>query len=365
MAMTIALICNSINPDLNAYFRAKLRIPEQAVGAELLWFCNGRVKPEAAQPIRTSSLSPASSFSAFFFVDCLLSLYVIAVLLWKRARTVVFDTAHISNLPLALWCKLFGIETVFTIHDWDPHPGRRNRATRWYNQACRDYLADRFIVFSRTPAQRVPVAVLRLSGFEPRPARTERGKYFLFFGRIEPYKGLSSLLEIAKLLERRLPDHEIWVAGKGSDPTLADLSAMPNVRVINRFIDQAELDDIFGGAIATLLPYQSATQSGVAVLSYAYGTPVVAFDVGALGEYIDRGQSGELVRHGDHEAFVDQMMRVETGLPDYEAYIRGGFEERYGVSALVSQYAGFLRGLVQDEADRAPLRAGEERKRLR
>ncbi|MNX38427.1 D-inositol 3-phosphate glycosyltransferase [compost metagenome] len=363
--MTIALICNSLNPDLIAYFRAKLRIPETEVGAELLWFCNGRVKLEAAQPVRTSSLSPASGFSAFFFVDCLLSVYVLAVLLWKRARTVIFDTAHISNLPLALGCKLFGIEIVFTIHDWEPHPGPRNRATCWYNQACRDFLADRFIVFSRTPAGRVPTTVFRLSGFEPRPVREGRGKYFLFFGRIEPYKGLSSLLEIATLLERRLPDHEIRVAGKGSDPALAPLAARPNVRVINRFIEQAELDDLFGGAIATLLPYQSATQSGVAVLSYAYGTPVVAFDVGALGEYIERGHSGELVRPGDLEDFVAQMMRVEARLPDYEAYIRRGFEERYGVSALVSQYAGFLRGLVQDSEGLTPLRAGEERHRVR
>ncbi|MNK93346.1 hypothetical protein D3C87_1135030 [compost metagenome] len=101
------------------------------------------------------------------------------------------------------------------------------------------------------------------------------------------------------------------------------------------------------------------------MLSYAYGTPVVAFDVGALGEYIERGHSGELVRPGDLEDFVAQMMRVEARLPDYEAYIRRGFEERYGVSALVSQYAGFLRGLVQDSEGLTPLRAGEERHRVR
>ncbi|MNY83668.1 hypothetical protein D3C86_2265970 [compost metagenome] len=50
------------------------------------------------------------------------------------------------------------------------------------------------------------------------------------------------------------------------------------------------------------------------------------------------------------------MIRVEARLPDYEAYIRRGFEERYGVTALVSQYTAYLRGLVQDR--------GKERKRV-
>jgi|GEM_PF-2584166 len=343
--MTIAFVCNSLNPDLVSYFYAKLRIPEQEVGARLLWFGNRRAAPPSGVRVRTSSVSRSSGFSALFFLDCLISCYVIAVLLWQRVRFVIFDTAHVSNLPVALWCKLFGIRTVFTIHDWEPHPGRRSAVIGLYNRFCRNYLADRIIVFSGVEFEGVPLTRLRLSGFEHRTQEQARNPYFLFFGRIEPYKGLANLLEIAQLLERQSPGHAIWVAGQGRDPSLPRLMERPNVRVINRFIDQAELDALFGGATATLLPYDSASQSGVAVLSYAYDTPVVAFDVGSLAEYIEPGLSGELVPHRDCRGFVARMLQVEKELPRYVTHIRDGFEERYGRSALVAQYSELLRQL--------------------
>jgi glycosyltransferase involved in cell wall biosynthesis len=137
----------------------------------------------------------------------------------------------------------------------------------------------------------------------------------------------------------------IVVAGKGSDPALSELSKQPNVDIINRFISDDELDDLIKGCIATLLPYDSATQSGVTILSYSYGKPVIAFDVGELGYYIENGFSGYLVQHGDHEQFLERMLLVNECYDVLSENVCNYFQ-KFNSTSLVSQYNKLLPSFV-------------------
>ena len=51
-------------------------------------------------------------------------------------------------------------------------------------------------------------------------------------------------------------------------------------------MQENELDELISNASLTILPYTSATQSGVIIKSYALGTPVAVSDIEGLSEYV-------------------------------------------------------------------------------
>ncbi|MFV7639069.1 MULTISPECIES: glycosyltransferase [Shewanella] len=329
-----AIICNSLNPDLVLYFKKKV----EGLDGENVYLANRQVASKLG--IRTSSFSTVSGLSWWLLVDCILSFYVLLYLFYKKVNYVIFDTAHISNIPLAVLCKLLGMKLVFTIHDWNPHEGAQSKAVTLYNTVVKKYLGDEFIVFSPIEFCK-PIHKLTLAGFDFNGV-SEKSDYFLFFGRVEPYKGLGHIVVLANLLIENGHDERIVVAGRGNDPALAELKKLPNVEVINRFIPDEEVASLFGACIATILPYDSATQSGVVILSYSFGKPVIAFNVGELGCYIENGVSGYLVQHKMYSEFFNKMMLVRS---NYQRFSKGVVEyfEQFNSESLVRQYNNLLR----------------------
>lgn len=111
-------------------------------------------------------------------------------------------------------------------------------------------------------------------------------KCFGFFGRIEYYKGLDLLLETYKRLS--FSGVKLLIAGKGEIPqeALDYIHSDPNIELINRWIEDDELYSLFERIDFTLLPYRTATQSGIIPLSFSFARAVVATNVGALSEQI-------------------------------------------------------------------------------
>ncbi|MBO2644929.1 glycosyltransferase [Shewanella algae] len=331
-----AIVCNSLNPDLVLYFEKKV----ESLGNNAIFFGNTAISSKLG--IGTSSFSQTPRLSIWLAVDFFLSFYVMAQLLFKNVQCVVFDTAHISNVPLAVLCKFFRIKLVFTIHDWNPHEGVQSKAVSLYNAVVKKYLGDEFVVFSPIEFYK-PMHHLTLAGFDFKGGE-DKGDYFLFFGRIEPYKGLKHIVTLAHILISNGHKERIVVAGRGDDPALAELNKLSNVDVINRFISDEEVGRLIGGCIATILPYDSATQSGVVILSYSYGKPVIAFNVGELGNYIEDDVSGYLVQHNMHSEFVRKMMLVKNNYDHFSKSVSEYFG-RFNSESLVHQYNELLRKL--------------------
>lgn len=121
----------------------------------------------------------------------------------------------------------------------------------------------------------------------------------LFFGVIRPNKGLHVLLRAMK----RLPDCTLVVAGASDDAryqkqvrVLIDQLPTGRVEYIDRFVGDDEIPGLFLNSSVVVLPYTSfAAQSGVLHDALAYRLPVVATDVGALGESVRRWGIGRVV----------------------------------------------------------------------
>ena len=115
----------------------------------------------------------------------------------------------------------------------------------------------------------------------------------LTFGAIRPYKGVDIALEALARVDKDL-DVRLVVAGRswGSADGLAEharrLALGDRVEFIDRFIPNEEVARLFTSSDAALLPYRSASQSGVVQLSFAYDRPVIASRVGGLPAAVER-----------------------------------------------------------------------------
>ena len=118
-------------------------------------------------------------------------------------------------------------------------------------------------------------------------------KNLLFFGLIREYKGLDILLEAFHGLPE---DYQLIVAGEpyGSfEKYQALIDGCPGkdrIHVFPKYIRDSEVKDYFSAADVTVLPYRSATQSGISSISYHFEVPMIVTAVGGLKSTIgDRG----------------------------------------------------------------------------
>lgn len=120
----------------------------------------------------------------------------------------------------------------------------------------------------------------------------------LFFGLIRDYKGLDILIEAMDQLD---DNYQLIIAGEcyGSFDKyqqLIDQSSLKNnIVVYNRYIPDDMVSVLFSAADVLVLPYRSATQSGVVALAYQMELPMVGTDVGALGQTIKESGTGLVV----------------------------------------------------------------------
>ena len=137
-------------------------------------------------------------------------------------------------------------------------------------------------------------------------------KNVLFFGLIRTYKGLDILLEaFGKLSE----DYQLIIAGEpyGSfDKYQKIIDSLPNRQNVHtwlKYIKDSEVTDYFSAADIAVLPYRSATQSGISSVSYHFEVPMIVTDVGGLKETIgDRG-TGIVAADGKPETIAAEITR--------------------------------------------------------
>jgi len=121
----------------------------------------------------------------------------------------------------------------------------------------------------------------------------------LFFGFIRKYKGLDFLLESIRFLP---DDYLLVIAGEiyGSfdeyEQIIKKYNLENKVKLFIRYIDDGEVPLFFSASDVCILPYKSATQSGILGISYHFGLPVIATDTGGLREMIEPFNTGIIVR---------------------------------------------------------------------
>ena len=116
----------------------------------------------------------------------------------------------------------------------------------------------------------------------------------LFFGLIRPYKGLALLIEALKYH----PEKHLFIVGecyekwRSYQQLIERYQLEKQITVVNRFVSYKEAAIYFSAVDATILPYTSATQSGVVALAYHYETPLVVTKHPGLIQAVAQDKTG-------------------------------------------------------------------------
>ncbi len=138
----------------------------------------------------------------------------------------------------------------------------------------------------------------------------------LFFGFIKPYKGVAHLIEAAGPLHEEFGEGlRILIVGDiygDRQPYLEAIDRSPGrsiIQLVDGFVPDETVEDYFLAADLAVLPYVSATQSGIVQIAYNYDLPVVTTDVGGLPEVVLDGKTGFVVPPADPAALAGAVTR--------------------------------------------------------
>ncbi|GAC1464563.1 MAG: hypothetical protein NVSMB9_03340 [Isosphaeraceae bacterium] len=173
-----------------------------------------------------------------------------------------------------------------------------------------------FLGAGHPPIHVTPHAVWQERNEPPIPIRPRADEpiRLLFFGMVRRNKGLHVLLRAME----RLPGCILTVAGAADEGNYLDhvlnlAGKLPagRVEIISRFVEESEIAEFFDRSHLVVLPYTSfSSQSGVLHQAMAHGRPVVASDVGGLGESVRGWGVGEVVAPNDERALAEGIIRA-------------------------------------------------------
>lgn len=134
-------------------------------------------------------------------------------------------------------------------------------------------------------------------------------KVLLFFGFVREYKGLKHIIRALPKIVKEIPNAKLYIVGDfdGDKDRYLELIKEEQVenyiRIFDGYIPDNEVEKFFAACDLVVLPYESATQSGIVQIAYGFRKPVVVTNVGGLPEVVEDGETGYVV-----EAFNDTQL---------------------------------------------------------
>lgn len=219
-------------------------------------------------------------------------------------------------IALSRVCKKLnkGIKVIGLVHNALPHERSwfdKTLAMRFFRE-CNGFItmSEGVATNLKTLGLSVPTLALEHPIYDHYPAMIDKTvaqeelglkkdkKTLLFFGLIRSYKGLDLLIGAMNLLD---DSYQLVIAGEcyGSFSSYQQLICLSknseNIKVLEHYIPDEMVSTLFSASDVLVLPYRSATQSGVVAVAYQMETPMVATNVGALGSAVRDSGTGVVV----------------------------------------------------------------------
>ena len=322
LGMATALIGQGISIDFIG--SDKLDAPELHTSS-LLTFLNLRGDQREDAPLRRK-------------VVRILAYYARLAKYAARSRARIFHILwnnkfeHFDRTVLMLYYRLFGKRIILTAHNVNMR--KRDGCDNWLNRLslgiqyrlCHHIMVhtaamkDQLVADFGIASQRVSVIPFGINNTSPITTLARRGareriglgqdeKTLLFFGQIAPYKGLEYLTAAMAELAKEDKNLRLVIAGR-IKPGYTDYwnavqreisrAGLENCLIQHvRFIPETDVEIYFKAADVAVIPYVEIFQSGVPFLSYSFGLPVIATDVGSLRNDIVEAKTGFLCRPAD------------------------------------------------------------------
>lgn len=223
----------------------------------------------------------------------------------KNADVVHILNSHPADIPLLQFSKCKN--TVFTLHDPTPHSKDLLGKCRAIIDKTINKQASKIILHAKMHESNSNIIDIKEKCYyTPLASKNRNNQYyelkkynnFLFFGRIEEYKGIETLVLAADCLSKERNDFTVTIAGKGDLTKYAKIIDENSIfKIINEMIPEEDVEKLFIDATICVLPYISASQSGVIPLSYYYSRPVIITDIESLKENVNYNETGIMITH--------------------------------------------------------------------
>lgn len=141
-------------------------------------------------------------------------------------------------------------------------------------------------------------------------------KILLFFGFVREYKGLKYLIRAMQSITKRVTDIKLLIVGDFSsgeskrqyEDLIGQTGAKEHITVYDGYIPDREVEKFFAASDIVVLPYVSATQSGIAQIAYGFEKPVVVTNVGGLPDVVTDQKTGYIVESESADAIADAVV---------------------------------------------------------
>jgi len=251
----------------------------------------------------------------------------------KSGADVVVISYWMSFFVPAIWTiagylRRRGVRVIALVHNAIPHEPKPwdKPLAKWFFRRCDGFVAlcDAVSADIRSLAPGASIMQREHPMYEhfgtkisKEQAREKLGipnnkKTLLFFGLIRDYKGLDLLIAAMNQLDE---SYHLVIAGEcyGSfDKYERQIAALPHpgqVTVFNRYISDDEVPLFFSAADVCVLPYRSATQSGVTAVALNFSVPLIATRVGGLAQSIEEPGTGIITDAINPEAIAATVRR--------------------------------------------------------
>src|ERR1700730_62188 len=225
---------------------------------------------------------------------------------------------------LARWFRTAGVRCIIECHNIFPHEaGPLDGLLVRFALSAADHLIthstkDRADLLAVPPGKVVSFLPLPcLNEFSGSGNSSRGGHTILFFGKVRKYKGLDVLLAALPMILSKV-ECKLIVVGEFYDSIdryrrlIREHRIEDHVQLDNRYVPNEEVPAIFDRADVLVLPYLSATQSGVARIALSNGLPVIASRPGGLSEAVSENVNGLLFPPGDADALAERIVSYFT-----------------------------------------------------
>ena len=139
----------------------------------------------------------------------------------------------------------------------------------------------------------------------------------LCVGRLIPIKGHIVLLRAFAQARRQVPSLRLDIAGRGPlEPALRALTKELGIEDGVRFLGYvAPIQRAIEDAAAVIVPSMGEGFGMVALEAMERARPVIAAEIGGLGELVEDGVTGYLVPPGEAEPLADAIVALASDLP--------------------------------------------------
>lgn len=145
---------------------------------------------------------------------------------------------------------------------------------------------------------------------------SQNDKVLLFFGYVRKYKGLDLLIDAFPIIKNSIPNAKLLIVGEFYDSPdfylnkIKQLQIEKDTVVVNQFVPNEEVGKYYKACDLVILPYRSATQSGILNVAYGFSKPVLVTNVGGLSEFVEDKKTGLIIR-------PDSPQEIASGVSEF------------------------------------------------